>query len=236
MSIKPSTLSFVLTSLLLACNDDPDQYIIQVLPAEDGTTVEQEDVQEEEDDNGNGNNSGNDNNNGSNSSGNSDGEGFGEDDNETDSCTYDNFTLAGERAFMLNVDTDQPLFVYQGTNSTENPMDVIEVLSYPGDPYNGPSTPGTYSLAGNNYEDCSLCLLIYAGCTDDGCESLYFADEGSITFDTGVGVDQTFTGWLNDVVFREVEVDPDTYYSTPIAGGKTWCLDSQSLSTMVLER
>jgi hypothetical protein len=220
MTSTQTTFSLVFLSLF-ACSDATDQYIVQAPIEEDQTDTEDE--QETEDNSSDG----------SNSSGNGN---EGLDNNGSEDCTNNLFDVQGERSFIVNADSDQPLFVFQATNSTEYPMDIIEVLSYPGEPYNGPSSPGTYSLEGNNYEDCSLCLIIYADCGESSCDSMYFSDTGTVTFDTNVNVDQNFSGKLNNVVFREVEIDSDTYHSTPVEGGNSWCVDSLHISSVPLAR
>jgi len=149
-----------------------------------------------------------------------------------ETCTYLDFDVAASRAFVNGAGTAQPLFVYQAANTTAYPMDVLEVLSYPGDPYNGPDSPGTYSLDGNNYADCSLCLLIYAGCGETSCEAMFFADAGAVTFNSNADVNEDFSATLHNVVFREVTVDQSTYESTPVVGGEVWCVDSLSLNAL----
>lgn len=54
---------------------------------------------------------------------------------EESTCTYDTFDILSSRAFVTNADTEQPIFVYQATNSETYLMDVLDVLSYPGAPY-----------------------------------------------------------------------------------------------------
>ena len=149
-----------------------------------------------------------------------------------DACTYDSFNVAASRAFVVNGTTEQPIFVFQATSSAASPMNVLEVLSYAGEPYNGPDGPGSYSMDGNNYEDCSLCMLIYENCNDTSCDSVYFADLGSLLVSSAMEVNQNFNATLNNVVFREVSIDPDTYQSTPIQGGNTWCVDSLSINAV----
>ena len=50
---------------------------------------------------------------------------------------------------------------------------------------------------------------------------------------SSIEVNQTFTASLHNVVFREVSVDQETYESTPINGGKTWCVDSVNVSALI---
>jgi hypothetical protein len=147
-------------------------------------------------------------------------------------CTYDGYQIGAEQAFYDEQDPEHPLFVYQATNSAAFPMDVIELLSYPGEPYYGPSGPGTYSLDGSNYADCSLCVMLYLGCGESSCESLLFADEGSVTISSSVGAGEDFRAQLSNVVFKEVTIDSETYETTPVPGGVTWCVDSLPLGAV----
>jgi hypothetical protein len=169
----------------------------------------------------------------------SSGEGFSEEETTSsepeesnDTCTYSSFDVVGSRAFVQNSGTEQPLFVFQAANTDAFPMDVMEVLSFSGAPYYGPSSPGSYSIEGNNYEDCSLCLLIYAGCGETSCEAYFFADAGTVMVNSNMDVGQPFSAVLSDVVFREVTIDPETYRSTPVSGGQTWCVNSLELSAV----
>ncbi len=168
---------------------------------------------------------------------NTENEDLGQEENEegtgnNEECTYDEYSISMERAFYINDNPEEPMFIYQATNNGEYPMDVMEVLSYPGEPYNGPSGPGEFSLNGNNYRDCSLCLLIYKGCYEQTCEKTFFADAGSVQIGTDIDLGVDFAAMLNNVVFREVRVDPNSYESTPIQGGDTWCVDNLNLSAV----
>ena len=44
-----------------------------------------------------------------------------------------------------------------------------------------------------------------------------------------------FQATLNDVVLREVSIDPETYISSPVAGGDTWCLDDYTIEALTLQ-
>ena len=56
---------------------------------------------------------------------------------------------------------------------------VITIASYAD--WNGPTTPGSYSLDGINYADCGLCLLIAADCNGESCAKTFYADAGDCT-------------------------------------------------------
>ena len=57
--------------------------------------------------------------------------------------------------------------------------------------FDGPTEVGEYSLGGNNYADCGLCVMMYEDCegdvSADSCDKVFFATEGTVdivTFDT----------------------------------------------------
>jgi len=90
--------------------------------------------------------------------------------------------------------------------------------------WDGPSTPGSYSLDGINYRDCGLCVIAYAECGDDGCQKTLYADEGTVTLDElGTATGQRISGTIKNAVFREVTIASD-WSSSPVPGGKTWCV------------
>jgi len=88
---------------------------------------------------------------------------------------------------------------------------------------------GTYTFGSTaddqNYETCQTCLLMGSNCTADaGCESYYFATSGSVEITTVDLASNTLAGRLVGADLEEVTVDFDTYISTPVANGKSWCV------------
>ena len=144
----------------------------------------------------------------------------------TERCTYDGFPVLIHQATQDISDPMWPLFVYQARDVETLPFDELQITSYQGAPFYGPSTPGRYSLDGSNYGDCGLCVLLITDCTDGySCDRVHFADRGSLeVVDFGDRSGQ-FRATLRDAVFREVEFDPATYWSTPVPGGDSWCVD-----------
>lgn len=162
----------------------------------------------------------------------------GDDDDEpppVDDCTFDGFPAVMEQAVVDLRDPTHPLYVYQARDTPEAPFDELQMLSFQAAPYNGPSGPGNYSLQGSNYADCSLCLFVFAGC-DEGydCDEIYFADEGWLRIDAMAGPDEPFAASLSGVKFREVTIDEETWESTPVPGGATWCVDDYTTSTLAI--
>lgn len=116
------------------------------------------------------------------------------------------------------------------TFGLENDTSFIAVEFYDfgnGSPLDG---PGNYPIGATaddeNYETCETCLLIYADCTAEDCAKVFFGTGGTVevtALDLENGV---VTATLRDVVAIEVTIDEDTFRSTPVSNGETWCLDS----------
>ena len=112
---------------------------------------------------------------------------------------------------------------YAALNTAGTPYDVMLVQIYRD--FDGPTSPGTYSLDGINYADCGLCLLAFSGCNGQQCEKTWYAEAGSVDITAiGTGVGQQFAATLHDVVFDEVTINDTTWVSTPVPGGQTWCV------------
>ena len=92
--------------------------------------------------------------------------------------------------------------------------------------WDGPVEAGTYILDGVNYADCGLCVVIYSDCSDSGCESVFYAYQGTVDV---VSLDLISGGSVEvnliDVVLTEVLVDGGTFTSTPVENARTWCVD-----------
>ncbi|MCO4774237.1 MAG: hypothetical protein KDA24_29690 [Deltaproteobacteria bacterium] len=158
-------------------------------------------------------------------------DGLGDDDDATDppeqpSCTYAGFPALLHQAILDDTNPAQPLFTYQARDSEYEPFDELRIASYQAEPYFGPSQPGSFSLAGSNYADCALCVLLITDCDEAySCDRVFFADAGTVDVFSMGSAGTNFSATLTDVVFQEVEIDSDTYVSTPVPGGDTWCVD-----------
>gem|GEM_PF-3488975 len=142
-------------------------------------------------------------------------------------CDRTGFTVEGDAAAY---DPDAQLLVY-AAYQTSNPADYLSFELW--QRFGGPTTPGSYVLTDENYETCSTCLLIDTDCTATECQKTFLAVSGGVDLaDLGV-VGDFFTGTLTDVKLVEVTIDPDTYVSTPVPGGETWCLDSLSFDMLI---
>ncbi|MDY0003224.1 MAG: hypothetical protein RBU30_18130, partial [Polyangia bacterium] len=147
-------------------------------------------------------------------------------DGSVGDCDHTGFTFTSELA-----STKSYGLAYQAYSSEAEPVDLLMVQIYT--EWNGPTTPGTYSLDNINYADCGLCLLVYAGCTTTECEKTFYADAGSVLISSIGGLGSTFAATFQNVVFKEVTIDSGTWVSTPVPGGDTWCMNGYGFSQTV---
>ena len=132
-------------------------------------------------------------------------------------CSRSGFTSVRSRAQASDGNIS-----FTGISAEAAPYDVLLVQSFAD--YNGPTTPGTYDLAGINFKDCGLCLRILSQCNDEGCQKTFYAQQGSVEI-TSIGMEGSqFTARFSNVVFEEVTV-ADDLISTPVPNGETWCMD-----------
>lgn len=147
------------------------------------------------------------------------------DDPSDAECTHDGFDILIHQATQDDSVPGQPMFMYQARDTDLAPFDELQILSYQAAPYYGPSTPGQYRLAGTNYADCGLCVLVVTDC-DDGysCDEVYFVSEGTLDVADFGAASGRFRAVLRDAVFLEVSIDPSTHETTPVPGGASWCV------------
>lgn len=157
-----------------------------------------------------------------------------DDDPDNNDCTLFGFDTIMQQARQDNSIADRPLFVYQAREADVSPFTEFQILSFQASPYDGPTSPVDQSLNGNNYADCSLCVLIVEGCDDNySCDRVFFADEGRLNISKMSTNGGPFHAQLSGAVLREVSIDPETYTSTPVQGGDTWCIDNLSIEAGV---
>jgi hypothetical protein len=124
-----------------------------------------------------------------------------------------------------SVRVQQGITRYQAVNAMQPPADVLSIEFFAGGEFTGATGPGTYKLDDPNYATCSNCVLIGANCNaDTGCQKTFYADAGAIRLDAYDPNGGPFTGRLQGVVLREVTIDEETFESTVVTGGETWCI------------
>lgn len=96
--------------------------------------------------------------------------------------------------------------------------------------YKGPTGPGTYQINDDDYANCDICLVMFENCTENECERLYLAQEGTIEITQLDGADGPFEATLDGVVLHEAVIGSD--FSTQIVNnGKNWCLDDHPVTS-----
>ncbi len=109
----------------------------------------------------------------------------------------------------------------------------------PGDPYDsfaiewyeGLFAVGEETIIDANYSTCSLCVLVKLGCDGDTsvCEKTFLARSGTVVLES---VTDDLVGSVRDVELIEVTIDED-YFSDPVPGGETYCVDELIFDTPV---
>lgn len=108
--------------------------------------------------------------------------------------------------------------------------------------YDGPSAPGLFEIGSSetNYATCGICIRLETGCVPEGrafrCEKSFMpAPQGTLTLTSmGHSTGQSFAGALEDILFNEVNIHPDTFATTVISGGEEYLLDTFSFNEEVL--
>jgi hypothetical protein len=144
-------------------------------------------------------------------------------------CSGEAFTALNER---MSYDDEFGLR-YQGLSGETNPLDAI--LLDIKDPARR-LMPGFYDLAGTNLDDCEICLAGLKGCdpATGRCGKVFYPRAGVVEITSYGDVGEQFTATLHGIEFEEVEVDPNTAHSTPVADGEIWCNQGQTIDVEVL--
>ena len=95
--------------------------------------------------------------------------------------------------------------------------------------------PGAFDLADRSFIDCDVCVLAYKGCNDAGCARTFLATGGVALITEAGGPDQPFSGFLSDVLFREVYIDNEAN-ALPLPNGESWCLDEQMFDLWIVHQ
>lgn len=135
----------------------------------------------------------------------------------------------GFEAAFFNADNpntaneDESNLLYLSDTSFDTPFDGLEIAFYYG---SGAPKDSTFShtFTGENFDSCGVCLLGYEDCGNTECNRSFLAQSGTISVTSQGDAGANFTGTLSNIVFVEVEIDKDTFESTPVQDGRTWCL------------
>jgi len=123
---------------------------------------------------------------------------------------------------------------YRGIGTHTATFDVLELSSYFAD-FGGPTQPGSYSFADSNYATCGLCLLAFEDCDSWGCRKVFYADAGELNIVDLGQAGGKFSGNIHQVVLHEVTIDAETYVSTHVPDGKSWCIEDYAFDVTISE-
>lgn len=152
-------------------------------------------------------------------------------DANTGPCDRNGFSAAAQIA------TFKPgLLKYEAYTSESFPMDRLMLQVY--DEWNGPDSPGSYTLEGgpdSNFQSCGLCPLIFQNSTAGESDRTFYADTGTVEI-TAIGTTGgTFAATFHNLIFREVTIDWSTYLSTVVPGGQQWCINGYTFNQTIEE-
>ncbi len=140
-------------------------------------------------------------------------------------CSRNGYTLVQQ---AVDWDAANGFFIYSGFNGDRMPGVPFDKLSFEIYPdFGGIVDAQNFTFLGQNYSDCGTCLLIFADCMQGvGCDKTFLVDSGSVAVAAaGTNQDDPFAATFSDLVFSEITFDPDTFVSTPVPGGETYCIN-----------
>ena len=147
------------------------------------------------------------------------------DTSATDACDYDGFNAVLARATF---EAEYDFASVEGLSGELQPYDILSLEFYGGD-FGGPSGPGSFPIGSDNYADCGLCVLVYQGFEGNNIETYFYATEGGVEISTWDAEAGKISASLTNAKLVEVTINSDTYVSTPVSGGETWCISSITL-------
>ena len=147
------------------------------------------------------------------------------DASDATSCTYDGFSAVLAQATF---EPDFDFAAIEAFSGEIQPYDILSLEFYGGD-YGGPSGPGSFPIDGSNYADCGLCVLVYQNFAGNSPETFFYATEGGVEISSWDAAAGTISGSLTNAKLVEVTIDLQSYVSTPVSGGETWCISSITL-------
>ena len=117
----------------------------------------------------------------------------------------------------------------------------LSIENYPS--FGGATGPETRTLDATeiDYATCGVCLMLQTGCETHGdhghCEATFMPEVGGeVTFDVlGAAAGEQWAGAVSGIRFVEVEIDSETYATTPVPGGATFSLDAWDFDVVLEE-
>ena len=138
---------------------------------------------------------------------------------EAPTCERRDFTSEYSETVATN-----DIIKFVTTNNLEYPRDLVFMDLWRGSDFDN---VGTFELDPDaTLQSCHLCILSQTGCTEEGCEHTYFANEGFVDI-TNIGeVGDQLEMDLSNVVFTEVRFTEEEEM-IPVVDGDSFCFDAQ---------
>ena len=143
----------------------------------------------------------------------------------SNACANEGFDAV---AALSTIQVSESYATLEGYSSETAPFDILAIEMYSGE-YGGPEGPGSYEIDGSNYQDCGLCVLIYQGVEGQSANKTFYASSGGVEISEWDEATNTIKATLTNAEFQEVTINDNTFVSTPVAGGETWCISSITL-------
>jgi len=154
----------------------------------------------------------------------------------SDGCDHEGFPAAVQR---LTLGADE-VPRYQAFSTAGTPYDQLAFEFFAPADHSAPhhpvvDGPGVFAigatLADQNYQSCSTCVLIRQGCDGTGtCERYFFATGGSIDVTEVDIAGRIVAGTATDLTLSEVTI-ADDFTSTEVVSGQSWCIDALTFAT-----
>lgn len=87
---------------------------------------------------------------------------------------------------------------------------------------------GTLPIDDSSFADCTNCLLIQTGCSDEGCVSTYMARSGSLEL---LDFTDTLRVRMNDLTLEPVTIDETS--GTTVLDGDAYCIEELEVSAPI---
>lgn len=138
-------------------------------------------------------------------------------------CTHDGFTSVSTKGQFAS-DDNWPYL--EARSSLEAPTDGLSVLILPLTGSNE-ITAGMRAItaADMNYAVCTTCVSIHTKCDAalSKCEKMFIATDGVVEIKSAPEKGKVFQVAV-DVTLAEVTMNPNTFETTLVPGGESWCL------------
>jgi len=129
--------------------------------------------------------------------------------------------------------TEADSFFYVAFQGEEEnpPFDQFNLEIY--NEFGGVVTTQTFDFTGESYADCGVCLLIFRCRTAEDCDT-FMPQKGSVEITSiGTADGDTFAAQFTDLELAEVDVNFDTFETSVISGGDSWCIETLSANANV---